>query len=148
MVTEFWIYSVYGKFYLKLVRGASPAAWRKKSEHFSSFIHEAYALRKSAQSCLQLASLAQCFGEENITNCWDWEKQYSRGDEISNILIRCISILSAYLGSKFHIDYKYKMSDWEGLSASGLSKKNRHIYNETESCMKMEKLKIAPAFLD
>jgi hypothetical protein len=85
---------------------------------------------------------------ENITNCWDWEKQYSRGDETSNILIRCISILSAYLGSKIHIDYKYKMSDWEGLSASGLSKKNRHIQNEEESCMKMEKLKIAPAFLD
>jgi hypothetical protein len=30
---------------------------------------------------------------ENITNCWDWEKQYSRGDDVSNILIRCISIL-------------------------------------------------------
>jgi hypothetical protein len=85
---------------------------------------------------------------ENITNCWDWEKQYSRGDEISNILIRCISILSAYLGSKIHIDYKYKMSDWEGLLASGLSKKNRHIQNEDESCKKMEKLKIVPAFLD
>ncbi len=62
---------------------------------------------------------------------------------ISNILIRRISILSAYLGSKIHIDYKYKMSDWEGLS-----KKNRHIQNEDESCKKMEKLKIAPAFLD
>ncbi len=24
LYTEFWIYSVYGKFYLKLVRGASP----------------------------------------------------------------------------------------------------------------------------
>jgi hypothetical protein len=85
---------------------------------------------------------------ENITNCWDWEKQYSRGDEISNILIRCISILSAYLGSKFHIDYKYSMLDWEGLSATGLSKKNKHISNESESRKKMEKLKIAPAFLD
>jgi hypothetical protein len=56
--------------------------------------------------------------------------------------------LSAYLGSKIHIDYKYKMSDWEGLSASGLSKKNRYVQNEDESDKCMERLKIAPVFLD
>jgi hypothetical protein len=65
---------------------------------------------------------------ENITNCWDWEKQYSRGDEISYILIRCISILSAYLGSKFHIDYKYKMSDWErSFGLRPFKKEQTHI---------------------
>jgi hypothetical protein len=61
--TEFWIYSVYGKFYLKLVRSASLRARQKIRQYFSLFIHQVYALRKSAQSCLQLASLAQCFGE-------------------------------------------------------------------------------------
>jgi hypothetical protein len=40
------------------------------------------------------------------------------------------------------------MSDWEGLSASGLSKKNRHVSNEAESRKKLENLNIAPAFLD
>jgi len=85
---------------------------------------------------------------ENITNCWDWEKQYSKCDETSNILIRCISILSAYLGSKVHIDYKYKMSDWEGLSASGLTRRNTLVRNEKESEEYMAKLKLAPSFLD
>jgi hypothetical protein len=55
---EFWIYSVYGKFYLKPVRGASLSV-QKIREYFHLFILQVFALRKSAQSCLQLASLAQ-----------------------------------------------------------------------------------------
>ncbi len=88
------------------------------------------------------------FVSGNITNSWDWEKQYSRGDETSNILIRCISILSAYLGSKFHIDYKYKMNDWEGLTATGLSRKNKQVSNEADSLKELKSLKIEPFFLD
>jgi hypothetical protein len=39
---------------------------QKIREYISSFIRQICALRKSAQSFLQLASLAQCFGEEPI----------------------------------------------------------------------------------
>jgi hypothetical protein len=56
--------------------------------------------------------------------------------------------LSAYLGSKFHIDYKNKMNDWEGLTATGLSRKNKQVSNEAESLKEMETLKIEPFFLD
>ncbi len=37
------------------------------------------------------------FVTENITNSWDWEKQYAKEGDISNILIKCIAILAAYL---------------------------------------------------
>ncbi len=40
-----------------------PTYGKKIRQFFSQFIFQIYALRKSAQSCLQLASLAQCFGE-------------------------------------------------------------------------------------
>jgi hypothetical protein len=83
---------------------------------------------------------------ENLTNCWDWEKQYSKGDEVSNILIRCISILSAYLGSKFHIEYISEMRDWEGLSATGLAKKNRTVSCEKDCREILKKMKIDKYF--
>jgi hypothetical protein len=86
--------------------------------------------------------------DQNISNCWDWEKQYSRGDDLSNILIRCISILSAYLGSKIHIEYRSVMRDWEGLSATGLAKKNINVSGEEECCDELEKLKINRFFSD
>jgi hypothetical protein len=85
---------------------------------------------------------------ENITNCWDWEKQYSRGDELSHILIRCISILSAYLGSKIHIEYRSEMRDWEGLSATGLARKNRQVSNEADCHDELKRLKIKRFFSD
>jgi hypothetical protein len=85
---------------------------------------------------------------ENITNCWDWEKQYSRGDDVSNILIRCISILSAYLGSKIHIEYRSEMRDWEGLSATGLARKNRKVSCEKECSAELRRLKINQFFSD
>jgi hypothetical protein len=83
---------------------------------------------------------------ENITNCWDWEKQYSKGDDVSNILIRCISILSAYLGSKFHIEYKSEMRDWEGLSATGLARRNRKVSSEKDCREELKKMKIERCF--
>ncbi len=67
------------------------------------------------------------FETENIT----------RGDEPSNILIRCIFILSAYLGSKFYVEYKYQMNDWEGITATGLSRKNKQVSNEADSLEKL-----------
>ncbi len=82
------------------------------------------------------------FVTENISNCWDWEKQYSKEDEISNILIRCLAILSAFLGSKIHIDYQYRLCGWEGVSAYGLSRRNKLVSNETESVKKLETLKL------
>jgi hypothetical protein len=85
---------------------------------------------------------------ENITNCWDWEKQYSRGDDLSNILIRCISILSAYLGSKIHIEYRSEMRDWESLSATGLARENRKVSCEEECSAELKKLKINRFFSD
>jgi hypothetical protein len=85
---------------------------------------------------------------DNITNCWDWEKQYSRGDELSNILIRCISILSAYLGSKIHIEYRGEMRDWEGLSATGLARKNRQVSSEEDCHDELKRLKIKRFFSD
>jgi hypothetical protein len=83
---------------------------------------------------------------ENITNCWDWEKQYSKGDDVSNILIRCISILSAYLGSKFHIEYRSEMRDWEGLSATGLARRNRKVSSEKDCREELKKMKIERCF--
>jgi hypothetical protein len=79
---------------------------------------------------------------ENISNCWDWEKQYSKGDETSNILIRCLAILSAFLGSKIHIEYQYRLNGWEGTSAYGLSRRNKFVLNETESVKLLETLKL------
>ena len=82
------------------------------------------------------------FVTENIFNCWDWEKQYSKEDEISNILIRCLAILGAFLGSKIHIDYQYRLCGWEGVSAYGLSRRNKFVSNETESRKMLETLKL------
>ncbi len=82
------------------------------------------------------------FVTKNISNCWDWEKQYSKGDETSNILIRCLAILSAFLGSKIHIDYQYRLSGWEGVSAYGLSRRNKFVSNETESVKLLDTLKL------
>jgi hypothetical protein len=82
------------------------------------------------------------FVTENISNCWDWEKQYSKEDETSNILIRCLAILSAYLGSKIHIEYQYRMNGWEGTSAYGLSRRNKFVSNETASVKLLETQKI------
>ncbi len=72
------------------------------------------------------------FVTENITNSWDWEKQYAKDDDISNILIRCIAILAAYLGSRIHVEYKYRMKIWEGVSAIDLSRKNMRVSCESE----------------
>ncbi len=67
---------------------------------------------------------------------------------MSNILIRCISILSAYLGSKIHIEYRSEIRDWEGLSATGLAKKNRKVSCEKDCWDKLKKFKINRFFSD
>ncbi len=67
---------------------------------------------------------------------------------MSNILIRCISILSAYLGSKFHIEFRSEMRDWEVLSASGLAKKNRKVSCKKDCREELKKLKIDQFFSD
>jgi hypothetical protein len=59
---EFWIYSINGKFYLKVVIYASLVLGAENPRN-RCYIN--YTLRKSAQSFSQLASLAQIFGEES-----------------------------------------------------------------------------------
>jgi hypothetical protein len=63
-VPEFWIYSVYGNFYLKVVFYARIAVGAENPRNYSYFNLPNYALRKSPQSRSQLSSLAQIFGEE------------------------------------------------------------------------------------
>jgi hypothetical protein len=67
---------------------------------------------------------------------------------LSNILIRCISILSAFLGSKIYIEFRGEMRDWEGLSATGLARKNRQVSNEEDCHDVLKKLKIKRFFSD
>jgi hypothetical protein len=88
------------------------------------------------------------FVTENIMNLWDWEKQDAKDDEISNILIRCIAILAAFLGSRIHVEYKYKMKNWEGVSAIDLSRKNRRVSCESESLNDLKKYEFDSFIID
>jgi hypothetical protein len=62
------------------------------------------------------------FLTNNITCVWAWDKKYASDDIRSSILIRCIVILAAYLGSEIHIDYKKDPNSWEFISAERLSR--------------------------
>jgi hypothetical protein len=88
------------------------------------------------------------FVTENITNSWDWVKQYAKDDDISNILIRCIAILAAFLGSRIHVEYKYKMKSWEGISAIDLSRENRRVSCESESLKDLKKYEYDDFIID
>jgi hypothetical protein len=79
------------------------------------------------------------FVTENIRNAWAWEKQYSKEDELASILIRCIAIIGAYLGSKIHVQYRKENNSWEGVSAARLSRKNKQFRNELDSIRELER---------
>jgi hypothetical protein len=88
------------------------------------------------------------FVTENTTNSWDWEKQYEKEDNISNILIKCTAILAAYLGSRIHVDYKYRMVDWEGVSAINLSRRNMRVSIEKDTLNELKKCKMDSLIVD
>lgn len=82
------------------------------------------------------------FETENITCSWSWDKQYSKNDEMATILIRCLTILSAYLGSRIHVQYKKWNDSWEGLSAKKLSRRNTQVHDESDSKRLLKEMKI------
>ena len=58
----------------------------------------------------------------NITCSWAWEKKYEKNSEMASALIRCLAIMSAYLGSYIHIEYRKQPKCWEEISAEKISR--------------------------
>jgi hypothetical protein len=59
---------------------------------------------------------------DNMGAVWGWEKGYVAGDNMASILIRCIVVLSARLGSVIHVTHLPRVSDWEARVADRLSR--------------------------
>jgi hypothetical protein len=61
---------------------------------------------------------------DNIACYYGWINKCVRDDVTASILIRCLGLLSAYLGSRFHIIHLPRLSNWEGQVVDRLSRKS------------------------
>jgi hypothetical protein len=59
---------------------------------------------------------------DNMAAVWGWEKNYVSGDNMASILLRCIVLLSARLGTIVHVSHLPRVSDWEARLADRLSR--------------------------
>jgi hypothetical protein len=59
---------------------------------------------------------------DNMAAVWGWEKIYVSGDNMASMLLRCIVLLSARLGSVVHVRHLPRVSDWEARLADKLSR--------------------------
>jgi hypothetical protein len=84
---EFWIYSVYGKFYLKIVSYASLTVDAENPRKYSYIDPPNYMLRKSAQSCSPARQPCTDFGR-----LIDLFKVTLNGSEVLNVNFRFSSL--------------------------------------------------------
>jgi hypothetical protein len=61
---------------------------------------------------------------DNIACYYGWISKYVKEDSTASIIIRCIGLLSAYLGSRFHFKHLPRLSNWEGKKVDRLSRRS------------------------
>lgn len=64
------------------------------------------------------------FQVDNTAVYWGWEKRYLTGDNMASILLRCIQLISAKLGSMIHIKHLPRVSNWEASTVDRLSRES------------------------
>jgi hypothetical protein len=62
------------------------------------------------------------FMTDNIACYYGWISKCVKEDVTASILIRCIGILAAYVGSQFHVVHLPRLSNWEGQVVDRLSR--------------------------
>ena len=59
---------------------------------------------------------------DNSSLTYAWEKKYMKNDEETSILLRCLHMAEAFLGSKLHVSYRRRMSDDMSVLVDHLSR--------------------------
>ncbi len=60
---------------------------------------------------------------DNISCIFAWENKYSKEDDYASVLVRSLSLITAFLGSKVYIRHLPRVSNWQASMVDRMSRK-------------------------
>ena len=77
---------------------------------------------------------------DNLSCVYGWENGYAKEDEYASIIIRCLVLLTSFLGTNLTIKHLPRVSSWEAKKVDRMSRKSSstqedlNLLNSFEYC--------------
>jgi hypothetical protein len=88
------------------------------------------------------------FRTDNLACVYGHANKYMKGDSCASILIRTVHLISACLGSTFHVLHTKRRSDWESETVDNLSRESTTGFLEKRILQRQQAHSLPSAFLE
>jgi len=83
---------------------------------------------------------------DNIACIFGWQSRSVAGDRCASVLIRCLHLITSYLGSILHFQHLPRMSSWDAELADRMSRERTTTCNDKKLLLAFHNRKLPEAF--